>query len=180
MVTGRSRGDPSECNPSVAYTMLDRLARNGVTHATGVPCSLLKGLFGLLEAGPGQAAGIKYTPVPREDCALGLASGIALGGGFPVVLMQNSGLGYSLNVLTSFNLIYEIPLLLLVSWRGFPGASDAVEHDIIGARLLDLLGVFDIGHEIYMGQDPGGCVDRAVDVLASSGRPTALIIREGV
>lgn len=157
--------------------MLERLAFHGVTHATGVPCSYLKGLFAALEAGPPQASGITYLRAPREDTALGLASGIAVGGGFPVVLMQNSGLGYSLNVLTSFNLIYDVPLLVVVSWRGEPGTGDAVEHDVIGAKLPDLLTLFDLPYEIYDGEDS---VDRCVEQLGAHNRPTFLIVRGGL
>jgi sulfopyruvate decarboxylase subunit alpha len=166
--------------PSSAGVILDRLAHHGVTHATGVPCSYLKGLFSLLEAGPEQAGGIRYTPAPREDTALGLASGLAIGGARPVVLMQNSGLGYSLNVLTSFNLIYDVPFLLIVSWRGCPGSADAVEHDVIGARLTELLDVFDLPYEILDHADPGATVDTCLKLLADTNRPTVLIVRDGV
>jgi sulfopyruvate decarboxylase TPP-binding subunit len=58
-----------------------------------VPCSLLAGLFAQLEA-PGSAArlaGLRYLPAPREDSALGPASGAALAGERAVVLLQNSG-----------------------------------------------------------------------------------------
>ena len=61
--------------------------------------------------------------------------------------MQNSGLGYCLNVLTSFNLIYRVPVLLIVSWRGHDD-TDAVEHDVIGRQLLPLLELFGLPHEL--------------------------------
>jgi phosphonopyruvate decarboxylase len=161
-----------------ASAVLLRLAFHGVTHATGVPCSYLKGLFASLEAG--HESGIRYVRAPREDTALGLASGIAVGGGFPVVLMQNSGLGYSLNVLTSFNLIYDVPLLVVVSWRGEPGTGDAVEHDVIGAKLPDLLTLFDLPYEVFDKSDAAGCVDRCVKLMSTTGRPTFLIVRGGL
>ncbi|MDG4808726.1 thiamine pyrophosphate-binding protein [Micromonospora sp. WMMD1120] len=163
-----------------AQTIIDRLAHHGVTHATGVPCSYLKGLFSLLEAGARHAAGIRYLPAPREDTALGVASGIAVGGQRPVVLMQNSGLGYSLNVLTSFNLIYDVPLLLIVSWRGCPGAGDAVEHDVIGEKLPALLDLFELPYEILAARDPAASVDRCMKLMADTCRPTVLIVPEGV
>jgi phosphonopyruvate decarboxylase len=166
--------------PSHAHIIINRLAHHGVTYATGVPCSYLKGLFSLLERGGEHAGGIRYIPAPREDTALGLASGIAVGGQLPVVLMQNSGLGYSLNVLTSFNLIYDVPLLLVVSWRGCPGSGDAVEHNIIGAKLPNLLGMFDLSYEVLSANDPAGSVDRCVGFMAATGRPSVLIVREGV
>jgi len=161
---------------AVASSVLSRLAEHGVTDAVGVPCSLLAGLFRALEAGPDAAAGIRYTAAPREDSALGVASGLAVAGARPVVLMQNSGLGYSLNVLTSFNLIYKVPLLLVLSWRGRPGHDDAIEHDVIGAKLLDLLDLFGIGHEVLDHDDPERSVDRVVARLGVAQRPAALVV----
>ncbi|MGH7275879.1 MAG: thiamine pyrophosphate-dependent enzyme, partial [Candidatus Rokuibacteriota bacterium] len=66
-----------------------------------------------------------------------------LGGRRPAVLMQNSGLGTSLGALASLTLMYGLPALLLVTWRGFEG-KDAPEHVLMGEitpKLLDLLGI---------------------------------------
>jgi sulfopyruvate decarboxylase subunit alpha len=163
-----------------AHAILRRLAEHGVTHATGVPCSYLKGLFAVLEGGAGPAYGISYLAATREDTALGYASGITVAGERPVVLMQNSGLGYCLNVLTSFNLVYDVPLMLIVSWRGCPGSGDAVEHDVIGEKLPELLSLFDISYEVFEGADPAGHIDRLVERMDKTGRPAVLIVREGV
>jgi phosphonopyruvate decarboxylase len=57
--------------------------------------------------------------------------------------MQNSGLGTSLNAVVSLSLMYRLPVLLLVTWRGH-GGKDAPEHIVMGEispRLLDLIGV---------------------------------------
>ena len=37
--------------------------------------------------------------------------------------MQNSGLGVSLNALGSLHILYELPVLLLVTWRGIRGRT---------------------------------------------------------
>jgi sulfopyruvate decarboxylase subunit alpha len=103
-----------------AKTVLAEMHAAGITDATGVPCSLLAGLFIELE---GEESPLSYHPAPREDTALGLASGLTLGGRRTVALMQNSGLGYCLNVITSFTLIYELHLPLIISWRGHDGRS---------------------------------------------------------
>ena len=79
---------------------------------TGVPCSFLAAILDRLEAEGCRAA-------VREDVAIGLAAGVYLAGRQPVVLMQNSGLGVSLNALASLNLIYRIPVLLVISLRGY-------------------------------------------------------------
>ncbi len=105
---------------------------------TGVPCSMIEDLIVELESNPRAP----YLPAVREDAAVGLAAGAWLGGRRPAVLLQNSGLGTSLNALASLSLMYGLPALLLVTWRGF-GGRDAPEHVVTGQitpRLLELLG----------------------------------------
>jgi sulfopyruvate decarboxylase subunit alpha len=122
---------------------------------------------------------LRYLPAPREDSAIGVASGAAVAGERCVVLMQNSGLGYSLNVLTSFNLIYDVPVLLVVSWRGRDG-RDAVEHDVIGRELLNLLDLFDIPHTTLDGAQPAASVATAVRLMEERQRAAALVVSEGI
>ena len=115
------------------------LERHGFDFFTGVPCSLIEDLIAVLERG----AGAPYVAAVREDAAVGVAAGAWFGGRRPVVLMQNSGLGTSLNALASLSLMYGLPALLVVTWRGL-GGKDAPEHILTGEitpRLLDLLGV---------------------------------------
>ncbi|WP_250306256.1 thiamine pyrophosphate-binding protein [Streptomyces sp. A 4/2] len=161
---------------TTAESVFNALVRAGHGHFTGVPCSLLKGFFRILER---PDAPITYIPAPREDSALGVASGLALSGAHPVVLMQNSGLGYSLNVLTSFNLIYDVHLPIVVSWRGYEG-KDAVEHDVIGRELTRLLDVFGLPWTVLDNENPEDSVEAFLKQY-DSGRSTAvLIVREGI
>jgi sulfopyruvate decarboxylase subunit alpha len=116
-----------------------RLARHGFDFYTGVPCSLVEDLIAALE-GDRRAP---WIPAVREDVAVGLAAGAWLGGRRPVVVMQNSGLGTSLNALASLALMYGLPALLIVTWRGFEG-RDAPEHILMGEispGLLEMLGI---------------------------------------
>src|SRR5690242_18953638 len=92
----------------------DLLERHGYDFFTGVPCSLFEGVTRILDDDPRYG----YCIVVREDSALDLAAGAYLGGRQPVVLMQNSCLGVSLHALVSLHQIYDIPALLIVSWRG--------------------------------------------------------------
>ena len=115
------------------------LDRHGFDFFTGVPCSLVEDLIAALETHPR----FPWLAAVREDVAVGLAAGAWLGGRRPVVVMQNSGLGTSLNALASLSLMYGLPALLLVTWRGYEG-KDAPEHILMGEispGLLDLLGI---------------------------------------
>jgi phosphonopyruvate decarboxylase len=115
------------------------LEAQGYDFFTGVPCSMIESLIATLETHPR----LPYVPAVREDVAVGLAAGAWLAGRRPMVLMQNSGLGTSLNALVSLSLMYRLPALLLVTWRGH-GGKDAPEHLLMGEispRLLELIGV---------------------------------------
>ncbi|GAA1083073.1 thiamine pyrophosphate-binding protein [Kitasatospora arboriphila] len=171
---------PGSPRPTAAEELVRAFADHGHTHFTGVPCSLLKGVFKVLE-GPRSdlTEGLRYLAAPREDSAIGVATGLAVSGAKPVVLMQNSGLGYSLNVLTSLNLIYDVHVPLVVSWRGHDG-NDAVEHDIIGRELTNLLDVFDLRWTVFDPEDAYASVERCL-AGGEDGRHTpVLIVKQGV
>src|SRR5213593_3674081 len=119
---------------TASQRFLDLLEEHGYDFFTGVPCSLFAGVTRILDRNPKYG----YVSAVREDSALGLAAGAYLGGRQPVVFMQNSGLGVSVNALASLNQIYDIPALLVVSWRGEDG-HDAPEHLVMGAVMADFL-----------------------------------------
>jgi phosphonopyruvate decarboxylase len=144
----------------------------GFDFFTGVPCSLVASLIAALEPHG-------YVAETREDAALGLAAGAALAGRRPIVVMQNSGFGVSLNALGSLQQIYELPCLLIVTWRGFAG-NDAPEHLVMGdamPRILDAMGI------PWRTIDAGNA---AADVawararLDETSRPVALLVKPGV
>jgi len=151
-----------------AVTLKKRLKGLGFDFFTGVPCSLLAGII--------EALGEEYIPAVREDTALGLAAGAYLGGKKPCIMMQNSGLGYSLNVLTSLNMIYDIPALLIVSYRGFEG-KDAPEHIIMGKHCVELLKEVGINVRVCR-KDTLEQALIGADKDISKGRPYAVFVTE--
>src|SRR5215472_12152565 len=104
-----------KCGPPEvkASFICEQLQTLGYDFFCGVPCSLLAALVTSMER-----SGTGYYPASREDLALGLAAGAALAGHHPAVLMQNSGLGLSINALLSLHKLYKLAVLLIISWRG--------------------------------------------------------------
>jgi len=151
------------------------LEGQGFDFFAGVPCSLIEDLIAELERHPR----LPYIAAAREDAAVGLAGGAWFVGRRPAVLMQNSGLGTSLNALASFSLMYGIPTLLIVTWRGYQG-KDAPEHILMGEispRLLELLGIpFRVPSAGSLAVD----LAWAVGELDARQAPVALVIRPGV
>jgi len=156
-----------------AARFVDRLITDGIDFFTGVPCSLVASVVAELER-----RGV-YHGETREDAALGVAAGAYLGGRLPLVVMQNSGLGVSLNALGSLHILYRIPALLLLTWRGYEG-KDAPEHLVMGDVLPRLLDLFEISHRAPSPETALTDVDWAVATLRETRRPTALVVRPGL
>jgi sulfopyruvate decarboxylase alpha subunit len=156
-----------------ADRFVDALLANGLDFFTGVPCSLVAPVLAELER-----RGI-YHGETREDAALGVAAGAYLAGRLPTVVMQNSGLGVSLNALGSLHLLYEMPCLLVVTWRGFAG-RDAPEHLVMGEALPRLLDVFAIPWRAPDADALTADVGWAAGRMRATRKPVALVVKPGL
>ena len=90
----------------------------GSRHVVYVPDNPLSHVLRVLDEG---FSDIRTTLATREEEAFGIAAGLYLGGVKPTVMLQSSGLGNSLNALTSLLLPYKIPTLIIISMRGDAG-----------------------------------------------------------
>ena len=151
------------------------LDRHGFDFYSGVPCSLVEDLIVALE-GDRPAP---WIPAVREDVAVGLAAGAWLGGRRPAVIMQNSGLGTSLNALASLSLMYGFPALLIVTWRGF-GGRDAPEHILTGEITPSLLDLLRIPHRTLGGAHAAELLAWAAREMDARKSPVALLVPPGV
>ena len=156
-----------------ADRFVDRLLGAGFDFFVGVPCSLVKTPLAELER-----RGL-YLGETREDAALGVAAGAFLAGRMPVVIMQNSGLGVSLNALGSLHILYRIPVLLLVTWRGYQG-EDAPEHLVMGDVLPRLLELFAVPFRAPLPEALEADGDWAAARMRETRRPVALVVRPGI
>jgi sulfopyruvate decarboxylase subunit alpha len=75
----------------------------------------------------GRFPDVRLLLATREEEAFGIAAGLYLGGRLPTVMLQSSGLGNSLNALTSLLVPYQIPVLIVVSMRGDAGEWNAAQ-----------------------------------------------------
>ena len=151
------------------------LEAEGYDFFTGVPCSMISSLIATLETHPR----LPYVPAVREDVAVGLAAGAWLAGRRPMVLMQNSGLGTSLNALVSLSLMYRLPALLLVTWRGHAG-KDAPEHLVMGEISPSLLEMIRIPHRVLGAQTIADDVAWGRAESERLSQPVALLLPPGV
>ena len=91
----------------------------GIDFIVSVPCVNLSRLLEMID----EDENIIHVPVTREEEGIGLCAGAYLGGKKPAILMQNSGLGNSINALKSLTELYKFPLLMIMSHRGTEGEN---------------------------------------------------------
>ena len=118
-----------------ARLIIEQLSACGVTHVVTLPDNASKAL---LEALPAHR-GIQVVDVTREGEAWAVASGLWIGGANPVVLIQNTGFLESGDALRGTAMRMGIPLLCLLTYRGYAGlklADDAFRASPTNARLL--------------------------------------------
>ena len=160
-----------------AKRFVELLRGSGFGPFTGVPCSVFKHLLNYLET---SEAGT-YLGATSEGEAMGLAGGFALSGKTPVVIMQVDGYGNAVNPLSSLQLLYGLPCLMLISWRGEPGKTDAPQHAVMGKAIRPLLDLFAIPHQIAP-QSEGALaatLEKARHQSESARSPVALIVPKG-
>ncbi|MER6565178.1 phosphonopyruvate decarboxylase [Streptomyces sp. NPDC001093] len=160
-----------------ASAVVSELERAGVRLVSGVPCSYFAGPIRLLQDHPR----IRYVPAANEGAALAVAAGARLAGEPSAVLAQNSGFGNLVNPLTSLVLPYRIPVLVLVSMRGWP-VPDAGEpqHHWMGKVVPQWLDSLELPHRMLR---PGGpaleTVLQETRPVLESGRPAFVLVAKG-
>ena len=147
------------------------LERHRFDFFTGVPCSLVEDVISALE----QGSRAPYVAAVREDVAVGMAAGAWFAGRRPCVLMQNSGLGTSLNALASLSLMYGLPALLVVTWRGH-GGKDAPEHILTGAITPNLLELLGIPYRVLSVETAAADVEWAAREMQARMQPVAIVV----
>lgn len=161
---------------------VEYLRNEGVEFITGVPDTLLNDFCLYVE---------KYWPKKQHVIAAneGNAVAIAVGyhlatGSVPLVYMQNSGLGNTVNPLLSLTHrdVYGIPLILLVGWRGEPDGKDHAQHNKQGEVTPVLLEAMDIPYKILTNnlEESFAAIRWATTTAKQTNNPVALLAGKGI
>jgi phosphonopyruvate decarboxylase len=151
---------------------------NGFSLWSGVPCSYLSPFINHVI----DSDDLRYVGATNEGDAVAIASGAVLGGSRAVAMFQNSGLGNAVSPLTSLNMVFRIPVLIVVTLRGEPGGpADEPQHEVMGAITTGMLELMGIPWELFPEdeRDVAPCIDRAVEHMDEHGTPYALVMRKG-
>lgn len=158
----------------------DCLVKNGVDFFAGVPDSLLKNFCAYITD---NVPVNKHIISANEGAAVGLAAGHYMATGkIPVVYMQNSGLGNTVNPLLSLadEKVYSIPMLLMIGWRGEPDVKDEPQHRKQGLVTLELLDAMQIPYVVLSMEEAEAAsqVDDIMKKMRQICSPVAIVIRK--
>jgi phosphonopyruvate decarboxylase len=162
------------------HYFIEQLQIRDIGFFTGVPDSLLKDICAYIADNIGQENNITAV---NEGGAIALAAGYYIAtGNIPLVYMQNSGLGNAINPLLSLvdKEIYNIPLLMLIGWRGKPGIKDEPQHIKQGRITMPLLNVLEIKHMVLSKNCDESLIqiNEACNFMKTQKEPFAFIIEK--
>lgn len=159
---------------------IETLRAEGFDFYAGVPDSLLKNVCAYITDHFDTAHNVIAA---NEGAAVAMAAGHYLATGKAgVVYMQNSGEGNAINPLASLTDkdVYDIPLLLLIGWRGRPGVHDEPQHVKQGKITTSLLTLMGIKHEVLAKDHDKAArqIAKAIDAINNRKEMFALVIEK--
>lgn len=159
---------------------IDKLREFDIEFFAGVPDSLLKNICAYISDTIDNNHNIISA---NEGGAIALAAGYHLASGkIGCVYMQNSGQGNIINPIVSLTdkEVYNIPILLIIGWRGRPGEHDEPQHIKQGKITTGLLNTLGINYDVLSKNEDKAAIQiqKAVDIMKSTNEVYALIIEK--
>jgi sulfopyruvate decarboxylase alpha subunit len=163
---------PESAERSWNRIVCDTLKRHEVRLATYVPDNVLTPLIRDINAD----AFFTAFSATREEEAVGIVSGSVMAGMRGIVLMQTSGFATLANVLASLPLVFQIPVLLMVSERGTLGEFNLGQAAVARTMrpVLDALGMEH--HTVTRLDEVEFIVDRTLRQAYATRAPACLIL----
>jgi sulfopyruvate decarboxylase alpha subunit len=153
----------------------DALVAANVRFAASLPDDWLSELIGLLE----HDDRFTHVPVAREEEIVGLCAGAFFAGLNAVGIMGCAGFLAAVHEVATLNLMYEIPLLLLLSLRGT--VEDPRVYQVVQGRVtLPVMQALGIPYHIVERQEQIGVIVPACEHARIAKRPVAILFTRGI
>lgn len=168
--------------------LLETFKQIGISHVVGLPDNSTAVLFHELAEDPD----IYLITVTREGEAFATAAGLWIGGQNPLVVVQNTGLLESGDALRGTLTRMRIPVVMLVSYRGYkslpnpppqtltPDDLSRREVDSVATLLEPTLRAWNVPYELVGDNNEVERIRAAYDRAQKEMRPTAIVIAETI
>lgn len=150
--------------------VLEEMKKHGVTHVVWLPDSETNWLYLLMQAEPS----LHLIAVSREGQAFSVAAGLAVGGKKPIILIQNTGLMESGDSLRGWGLGLNIPVVLMVGYRGW--TRHGVNQDTAATYTERFLNAFGINYYLVETSADAPRISVAFEEAQRTKRPVAVLV----
>jgi len=148
----------------------------GISHVVSIPDGESRHLYSALV----DDEQIQVIMPTREGEGIAIAAGLWVGGLRPLVLLQNTGLMEAGDALRGCGIGPSIPLLLLVGWRGYPGAmAGSLPIDSAYPYTIPLLDAWGVPHRALLTDDDLGLIGEMATMAVATSRPAAVVYGYG-
>ena len=158
---------------STDLKLYETIKESGIDLILSLPCIMLKGLLELIE----EKNEIQHISITREEEGVGIAAGAYLGGKTPAILIQNSGLGNSVNAIKSLLQLFKIPVIFIMSHRGAEGEKIKAQIPM-GQLIPDLLDLLKIRKFIIDSKENIKNIKSAVELSKSLDISTGILLKK--
>ncbi len=150
--------------------VLAEMKKHGITHVVWLPDSETNWLYTLMKAD----TSLTLVTVPREGLAFSCAAGIHIGGGKPVILIQNTGLMEAGDSLRGWTLGMNIPVVLMVGYRGY--TRHGVNKDSAATYTEPFLNAFQVQFYLVENSSDAPRISVAFEEAQKKQRPVAILV----
>ena len=161
---------------SAAKLMVKEMKKAGISLVAQLPDGGLKQLYFLCQDDPD----FEFIPVTNEGEGVAIAAGAWLGGKRAIMCMENSGIRSASEVLSRLSIGLDIPVLLLMSYRGSIGEGNwwGESHGVMMEPMLKALRIPYLILERE--EDIEGLLQRAIRTMDSSKNHVANVVGGGL
>lgn len=150
------------------------LRANGVTHIVWIPDSEI----GKWEQAFLNEPGLSLVRVSREGEAFGVAAGLLIGGKFPVVIVQCTGLFEAGDALRNVVHDLKLPLFMIVGLRSWLAAQKGPTFDTCPRFAVPIMDAWQIQYQVLAEGNGVGDVAAMLQMTKKTGHASAVLLPE--
>jgi sulfopyruvate decarboxylase TPP-binding subunit len=154
--------------------LVQALKQSGVTHAVWIPDSETGRWESAFRAEPQ----LKLLRVSREGEAMALAAGLMIGGQFPVVVIQCTGLFEAGDALRNIVHDLKLPLFLIIGLRGYYAQQKGSTFDTCPVYTEPILKAWQIRYRLLTDKNSIDDLIAAYRETRSTGKAGAVLVAE--
>ncbi len=152
--------------------IIKTLKKTKITHVLYLPCERIRLLLKKI------SDEFDTVPLAREEEGVGISAGLFMAGKKPLMIVQTSGFGNMINALLSLTRTYNLPLPIMISWRGVYGEKISAQKPM-GKKIKALLEALEIPYTVFSGENLSD-LENLISTAFEDNTITAILLRPDI